>query len=151
LRWFWDNQASPGLYTWWEGAGEENSFELWENARGWTEPPHVTPHYWTAAEMLLLQLDMLAYENERDGETHIVIGAGVPPDMLKEPVSVNGIQMRNGRLDWTWNGETASVKWHGRGSPHFVLGKGFPADTDFEVMFSSNVQDHQTYMTESER
>ena len=101
--------------------------------------------------MLLLQLDMLAYENERDGETHIVIGGGFPPDMLKEPVSVNGLQMRNGRLDWNWNGETASVQWYGRGSPHFVLGKGFPADTDFEVMFSGSVQDHQTPSTDPER
>ena len=151
LRWFWGNQASPGLYTWWEGDGEENSFHLWENARGWISPPHVTPHYWTAAEMLLLQLDMLAYENKRDGETHIVIGGGFPPDMLKEPVSVNGLQMRNGRLDWNWNGETASVQWYGRGSPHFVLGKGFPADTDFEVMFSGSVQDHQTPSTDPER
>jgi hypothetical protein len=148
LRWFWDNQASPGLYTWWEGDGEENSFHLWENARGWITPPHVTPHYWTAAEMLLLQLDMLAYENERDGETHIVIGGGFPPDMLKDPISVNGLQMRNGRLDWDWNGERVLVKWHGRGSPDFVLGKGFPADTDFEVMFSSSDQDRQTHSTE---
>jgi hypothetical protein len=150
LRWFWSNQASPGLYTWWEGDGEENSFHLWENARGWTTPPHVTPHYWTAAEMLLLQLDMLAYEKERDGETHIVIGSGFAPDMLKEPISVNGLEMRNGRLDWNWNGEKASVKWHGRGSPHFVLGKGFPADTDFEVVFSSSVQERQTHSTEPE-
>jgi len=34
LRWFWDNQASPGLFTWWEGSGEENTFHRWEQARG---------------------------------------------------------------------------------------------------------------------
>jgi hypothetical protein len=26
LHWFWDHQDSPGLYTWGEGEGEENSF-----------------------------------------------------------------------------------------------------------------------------
>jgi hypothetical protein len=58
LHWFWNHQASPGLYTWWEGRGEENSFHRWNDVRGWVHPQHVTPHYWTAAEMLLLQLDL---------------------------------------------------------------------------------------------
>lgn len=58
VHWFWNHQASPGLYTWWEGNGEENSFHRWNDVRGWLHPAHVTPHYWTAAEMLLLQLDL---------------------------------------------------------------------------------------------
>ncbi|NEQ30842.1 MAG: hypothetical protein F6K04_07550 [Leptolyngbya sp. SIO4C5] len=58
LAWFWQHQASPGLYTWWEGEGEENTSGLWQQIYGWVDPPHVTPHYWTAAEMLLLQLDI---------------------------------------------------------------------------------------------
>ncbi len=58
MHWFWNHQASPGLYTWWEGRGEENSFHRWNDVRGWLYPPYVTPHYWTAAEMLLLQLDL---------------------------------------------------------------------------------------------
>jgi hypothetical protein len=59
LHWFWNHQVSPGLYTWWEGSGEENSFHGWDDVRGWLHPEHVTPHYWTAAEMLLLQLDLV--------------------------------------------------------------------------------------------
>jgi hypothetical protein len=26
LNWFWNNQASPGLYSWWEGNGETNTY-----------------------------------------------------------------------------------------------------------------------------
>jgi hypothetical protein len=58
MHWFWHHQASPGLYTWWEGSGRENSFHRWNDVRGWVHPGPVTPHYWTAAEMLLLQLDL---------------------------------------------------------------------------------------------
>ena len=68
LNYFWRNQCSPGLYTYWEGNGEENTFDQWPHIRGWLKPPHVTPHYWTAAEMLLLQIDMLTYVNESGPE-----------------------------------------------------------------------------------
>lgn len=73
LQWFWENQASPGLYTWWEGNGEENTFKRWEQVRGWVAPPHVTPHYWTTAEMLLMQLDMLAYIDVSDDNPIVVL------------------------------------------------------------------------------
>ena len=151
LRWFWDHQASPGLYTWWEGDGEENSFHLWEKARGWIAPVHVTPHYWTAAEMLLLQLDMLAYEQHGDGETTIVIGGGFTSDMLKAPVSVNGLQMRHGRLDWHWDGETVLVQWHGLGSPQFALGKEFPVDAELEITVSISAQQSRARLEASKR
>ena len=58
VRWFLSHQASPGFYTWWEGSGEENSFHLWNQVRGWAKPPYVTPHYWTAAEMAFLLMDL---------------------------------------------------------------------------------------------
>ncbi|MGA9383138.1 MAG: hypothetical protein WBV73_30615, partial [Phormidium sp.] len=58
LQWFWQNQASPGLYTWW---GDNNklgelpkSFSQWRRYRGWINPPNVTPHYGADAQMLLL-------------------------------------------------------------------------------------------------
>ena len=81
LHWYWDHQVLLGLYTWWEGSGEENTFHLWEQVRGWLKPPYVTPHYWTAAETLLLQLDMLAYVDEsKGGAPSLAVGAGIPPD-----------------------------------------------------------------------
>jgi len=106
LRWSWDNQVSPGLFTWWEGAGEENSARQWEKVRGWVAPPYVTPHYWTTAEMLLLQLEMLAYARP-DGA--IVIGAGVPEHWLDGPLSVGPLPTALGPVSWSWDGERLSV------------------------------------------
>ncbi len=128
LRWFWDHQASPGLYTWWEGRGEENTFGHWEQVRGWVDPPHVTPHYWTAAEMLLLQLDMLAYGNPA-GE--IVIGAGVRPEWISRPVSARGLLTRFGPLEWFWDGKGMGVKVSGKAAVR--LGPAFPPGAAVEM------------------
>ena len=103
LHWFWGHQASPGLYTWWEDVGEGNAYGGWNGVRGWVRPPSSQPHYWTTAEMLLLQVDCLAHLVERDdedipdgapGQTELVIGAGVPPEWLDRSVSVRGIRTR---------------------------------------------------------
>jgi hypothetical protein len=122
LDWFFANQVSPGLYTWWEGEGEENNFGDWEQVRGWTNPAHVTPHYWTAAEMLLLSLDVLACQ-QPDGT--VVIGAGVPSAWLAKPVSVTGLPLAGGKLDWSWNNGQLRVKTHGV-RRKLKAGPGFP-------------------------
>jgi hypothetical protein len=134
LRWFWDHQASPGLYTWWEGKGEENTFHLWEQVRGWVNPTHVTPHYWTAAEMLLLQLDMLAYVDEAASEPTVVIGAGVPAEWLKRPLTVRGVSTRLGQIDWTWKDGTVGVVIRGARCK-VRLGPAFAPDTRLQVSF----------------
>lgn len=134
LRWFWDHQASPGLYTWWEGKGEENTFGLWEAVRGWVNPPHVTPHYWTAAEMLLLQLDVLAYVDEAAGEPIVVIGAGVPAEWLKLPLTVRGVSSRLGQIDWTWKDGTVGAVIRGARCK-VRLGPAFAPDTRLQVSF----------------
>jgi hypothetical protein len=134
LQWFWQHQASPGLYTWWEGDGEENTFKLWENVRGWVKPPYVTPHYWTAAEMLLLQLDMLAYTDLAAREPTVVIGAGIPQQWLNKPMEIKGLSMPNGQIDWQWNSGKVNVKV--RGSKVKVkLGASFPANAPLEVEY----------------
>ncbi|MGA7935842.1 MAG: hypothetical protein WCA35_19985, partial [Kovacikia sp.] len=135
LEWFWNHQASPGLYTWWEGSGEENSFGLWEKVRGWVKPQHVTPHYWTAAEMLLLQLDLLAYTDLSANSPTMVIGAGIPQDWLKQPMSVRGLPMPNGKLDWQWDGQQMRVKIAGD-AVNIRLGSMFPAGTPLKVEYS---------------
>jgi hypothetical protein len=120
LRHYWDHQSSPGLFTWGEGSGEENSFGLWEGVRGWIAPKQVTPHYWTAAEMLLLQLEMLAYVDETDqtqpGPTYVV-GAGVPAAWIDRPLSVKGVGTSRGVVDWSWRAGTLDVTIHGRPAP----------------------------------
>jgi len=110
LEYFWANQASPGLYSFWEGEGEENTFGLWENIRGWVKPPYVTPHYWAASEMLALQLDMLAYA----GDQGLVVGAGVPDEWAKKPMKVSGIATKLGIVAWTWDGRRLAVTLDGK-------------------------------------
>jgi len=135
LRWFWAHQASPGLYTWWEGSGEENTFGRWASlARGWVKPPHVTPHYWTAAEMLLFQLDMLAYVDESNDEPVLMVGAGLPKEWLDQPLAAEGIGTRLGRVSWEWS--EGRMKVTVRGRPCQVkLGGPFPEGTPLQVRF----------------
>jgi hypothetical protein len=128
LNWLWAQQPQPGLFTLWEGAGEENSFGLWKSFRGWVRPENVTPHYWTAAEMLLLQLAMLAEtQTGPDGE-ELIVGAGVPASWLSHRVGVAGIGTAHGFVDWTWNGTDVAVTIQGSALP-VRLGPGFPAGT----------------------
>jgi len=134
LHWFWEHQASPGLYTWWEGNGEENSFHRWEHVRGWVNPPYVTPHYWTAAEMLLLQLDMLAYINQPISKPTVVLGAGIPVAWLDKPMSVRGLPILNGQLDWHWDGKQMRVKLRNiSGNINVQLGTVFPSNTLLQI------------------
>jgi hypothetical protein len=132
LHWFWDKQASPGLFTWWEGKGEENTYHRWDQARGWVAPRHVTPHYWTAAEMLLLQLDMLAYLDESGDEPTLVVGAGIPKEWLELGVSVKGLSTRLGKVDWDWRKGHMTVRLQGDKCA-VKLGPAFPADTPVRV------------------
>jgi hypothetical protein len=134
LRWFWRHQASPGLYTWWEGKGEENTFGRWERVRGWVNPPQVTPHYWTAAEMLLLQLDMLAYIDQMTNQPTLVIGAGIPKVWLDKPMEVRGLPMPNATLDWSWDGKQIQVKLRGQ-KLNVRLGAAFPPNTPLKVEY----------------
>jgi hypothetical protein len=133
LRWFWQHQASPGLYTWWEGSGEENTFRRWQQVRGWVKPAHVTPHYWTAAEMLLLQLDMLGCVDESGREPVWVIGAGIPREWLATPINVRGLSTRFGTMDWTWKDQTMDVVIRGRRWP-VRPGPAFPPNTKTKVI-----------------
>lgn len=130
LQWFWQHQSSPGLYTWWEGGNGLSKH--WESIRGWVNPRPVTPHYWTAAEMLLLQLDMLAYVDESVTEPTLVIGAGIPREWLSQPMTVTGIPLPGGQADWRWDGNKMNVQL--RGAKYKVrLGSAFPASTLLEV------------------
>jgi hypothetical protein len=131
LGWFWNHQASPGLYTWWESG--QNAFYDWLPIRGWVRPPHITPHYWTAAEMLMLQLDMLGYEQPISNAS-LVIGAGVPPQWLTKPLRVERLSLRNGRLDWSWDGTEVHLRtsW-AVDATRVQLGTGFPSNTPIKM------------------
>jgi hypothetical protein len=128
LRWFWENQASPGLFTWWEDENEGNAYGGWERIRGWVKPSSSQPHYWTAAQMLLLQLDMLALADLTAPAPELVVGAGVPATWLQRSMSVRGVSTRLGRVDWTWDGREMRVTVAG---PKCAvrLGPAFPEGT----------------------
>lgn len=138
LRWFWHNQSSPGLYTWWgknddpKGIRIPASLSQWHRFRGWVTPPHFTPHYWAAAEMLLLQLDMLAYVNRTASSPTLVIGAGVPEKWLDKPMSVKGLLIGGHLVNWAWDGKQVSVQLQGK-KMSVQLGLAFPSSTSVNV------------------
>lgn len=135
IKWFWNNQSSPGLYTWWEGQGEENSFGKWEHVRGWVNPPNVTPHYWTAAEMALIQLDMLGYIDEGETEPALVIGGGIPTAWLSHNMHVRGLRVGTFSLDWYWDGNKMKAVIHGGKHIKTRLGSGFPSSATLELTY----------------
>ncbi len=136
LQWFWQHQASPGLYTWWgkhDGENTPASLSQWYRFRGWVNPPHVTPYYWTAAEMLLLQLDMLAYIDQTATTPTLVIGAGIPREWLSQPMSIEGLLVNGNAVNWVWDGKQMVVQT--QGEPMNVrLGSAFPSGTPVKVV-----------------
>lgn len=136
VKWFWDHQSSPGLYTWWEGEGEENSFGRWTRVRGWVDPPHVTPHYWTAAEIALLQFDMLAYIDEGGSEPTLIIGGGIPTEWLSKTMDVRRLRVGSLFIDWHWNGKAMKATIRGENQLKARLGSGFPSEAQLELTYS---------------
>lgn len=139
LQWFWQHQSMRGLYTWWEGDREENSFGIWQNVRGWVNPRNVNPHYWTAAEMALLQMDMLGYiqpshANQQDNET-LVIGSGIPTDWLDKPLTVRNLRVGAYVVDWHWHNNTMHVVIGGKQPLDVKLGKTFPVDAALDISY----------------
>jgi len=137
LRWFWQNQSSPGLFTWWgsndEGAvATPKSLSKWQWVRGWINPSQVTPHYWTAAEMLLLQLDMLAYVDSTTNSPTLVIGAGVPKEWLNQPFGVKNLRLADRLVNWQWDGKQMNVQIQGE-KLNIRLGSAFPANTSVKL------------------
>ncbi len=138
LKWFWANQASPGLYTWWGttdkagGTPMPKNLSQWRNFRGWVTPPHVTPHYWTTAEMLLLQLDMLGYMDPVASSPTLVIGAGIPQAWLNQPIGVKGLAIAGSVVNWNWDGKQLNVQIKGK-KIAIKPGSAFPPNTPITV------------------
>jgi hypothetical protein len=97
------------------------------------DPPHVTPHYWTAAEMLLLQLAMLGRIDEAAPQRPLIVGAGIPAEWLAHPLAVRGLPLPGGSADWSWDGRAVGVVLRGAERP-VRLGPAFPPGTDLEVV-----------------
>jgi hypothetical protein len=137
LKWFWKESPSLDLYTQWEGEAGHDTFGGWSQVRGWLDLPPITPHYWSAAEMLSLQLAMLTYYDSRPEVNALVIGSGIPHSWFDHHMRVNGIITAAGRIDWEWSGGTVAV--HTYGKPVKVrLGPQFPKDSHLKLTYSSS-------------
>ncbi len=137
LRQLWNHQASPGLYTW--DAPRPTTDDLadgWQFARGWHNESVISPDYETAALLLQLQQDMLAYVDEKAAEPTVVIGAGVIPAWLSQPMAVSGLALPGGSIDWQWSGHAMRVTLRGP-SRLIRLGAAFPSGTEIIVVQDS--------------
>jgi hypothetical protein len=129
----WNRQASPGLYTWETPApGPRHVADGWQYIRGWRKPS-VTPDYETAAQLLLLQQDMLAYWDDTGPEPTLVIGAGIPSTWLSKPMSVAKLPFPGGSTNWQWDGQRMRVSLNGA-SPRIRLGSAFPTGAEISIM-----------------
>jgi hypothetical protein len=134
LKWFWQHQTSPGLYTWSSDFDDRSeiptpkSFSQWQRLRGSGQPSQLNPRYWTAAEMLLLQLDMLAYLDRSTSPPTLAIGAGIPPAWLSQTMSVKGQLVQGNVIDWEWDGRQMNVQIAGE-TMAVKLGAAFPPQT----------------------
>jgi hypothetical protein len=133
LEQVWNQQASPGLYTWDSPRPVmEDVADGWQYVRGWHNHAAVSPDYEIAALLLLLQQDMLAYVDEAAIQPTVVIGAGVRPAWLSHTMAVSTLAIPGGSIDWQWDGRTMRVTL--RGAPWTIrLGSAFPHDTDISV------------------
>jgi len=136
VKWLWKNQSSPGLYTWGDGVGENPNQHQWERSRGWVTPPQSTPHYWTAAEMFLLQCDMLVGVDESTPDPVLIVGAGIPGYWMDRPMSVRGLSTRFGGVSWTWLNGRMNVVVYGRKLP-VRLGPAFKSNALLRVDYAN--------------
>ncbi|HTG84116.1 MAG TPA: hypothetical protein VL853_04875, partial [Gemmatimonadales bacterium] len=133
LHHLWNRQASPGLYTWEAPRPTSNDVaDGWQYARGWLNETAISPDYETAALLLLLQQDMLAYIDEEGAEPTVVIGAGITPAWLPQSMAVTGMALPGGSITWQWDGHTMRVFLRGP-SLKVRLGAAFPAGTELVV------------------
>jgi hypothetical protein len=129
LEWFWSHQSSPGLYTWAEGKGGAHPDGRWGATRGWlSDAGGTTPHYWTAAEMLLLQLDMLAYTRDdakgSSSSRELIIGAGVPDSWKSSELAVGPIATSVGNVCWRWRDHVLTVSATDGATDLRIVGEG---------------------------
>ena len=124
LNAYYVNDVSPGLFAWWEGEDEENSGNLWANLRGWLKPHGVSPHYWTAAEALALQMDFLTYVTGASSDSALVLGMGVPATWRDSQLDSGWILTRYGPTRWRLDNGIVTVQCECRTIPRVELAGG---------------------------
>ena len=111
LDWFLANTQAPHLAQWGATAFNETPRGAWASLRA--APPAeqlIQPHYWTAAEMAMLQLDMLAYVEPIAGREPVLhIGAGSTPAWRGRASAAGPIMTELGPVCWRWDGRSLRV------------------------------------------
>jgi hypothetical protein len=132
VRWLWDHQVAPGLYTWSEQHADERAGSRWKWVRAAPRARTATPHYGIAAQMAFLQLDMLAYADPAAQDPTVVIGPGIPAEWLRHPLWVRGLSLRDGPVEWRWDGSQVTVTLPKPGMKA-RLGSAFPSRTKLRL------------------
>jgi hypothetical protein len=127
---FLTEQIAPGLYTYSEGRGDENSSLQWQRTRGWDRIRYVTPHGWTAAELFLLLRDCLARE---DGDS-LIIGSGIPTSWLTQPFSVTNLPTYFGKLSFHYDPDGKKLSVELERQPAGGIQVAFPAEVNTEAV-----------------
>jgi hypothetical protein len=120
---FLTEHIAPGLYTYSEGDGDENSSLQWQRTRGWDRIRYVTPHGWTASEVFLLLRDCLA----REEDDTLIIGSGIPQGWLSEAFSVQNMPTYFGTLSFSYNPEGQTLDVQIENAPAGGVQVEFPA------------------------
>jgi hypothetical protein len=115
---FLTTHTAPGLFTSFEGTGDENSSLQWQRTRGWDNIRFVTPHGWTAAELFLALRDGLLRETP-DGQ--LIIGTAVPNHWMESNFSARKLPSHFGLVDIEYIAATRELRVHvERGAPRIV-------------------------------
>ncbi|MBZ0297132.1 MAG: hypothetical protein K8L99_31525 [Anaerolineae bacterium] len=127
---FLTEQIAPGLYTYSEGDGDENSSLQWQRTRGWDQIRYVTPHGWTAAEVFLLLRDCLA----REEDNKLIIGSGIPETWLTKSFSVRNLPTYFGNLSFHYEPDNNKLEVELERRPSGGIQVEFPAVFDAEAI-----------------
>lgn len=126
---FLNEQVAPGLYTYHEGIGDENSSLQWQRTRGWDQIAFVTPHGWTAAEFFLLLRDCIA----REENDTLILGSGVPQSWLDKPFGVQNLPTYFGKLSYSYDPAAKKLTVEVERQPANGVQATFPAEIDLKV------------------
>jgi hypothetical protein len=132
LNWLWKNQSSPGLYVWHTDT-KLSSLNTARRTKNTTYQSDIAlPDLETAAQVVLLQIDMLCRTERGIPRPILIIGSGIPKKWLEKPISISGIPTRAGIIAWKWSDETLTVSLPNK-SFAVRLGPSFPPNTKLIV------------------
>ncbi|MBW4025633.1 MAG: hypothetical protein HIU92_21400 [Proteobacteria bacterium] len=111
---------------------------MWRDYQGLDvgRPDH--PGLRARAELALLVLESLGFVDPGDNGPTVVIGGGLLPEWLDQPISVTGLRTTAGVVDWSWDGSgIVRVKTADPSVP-VRLGAAFPPHVRIERLAAAD-------------